>query len=88
MRGSPLTTNARRSALRALDSEPDVILKMPFDSPAPFILTVGTSLIFAGMLIPSRLWALTAVGCLIVIAAILIWLWPERELGQTVEPAQ
>jgi cytochrome c oxidase subunit I len=72
----------------ALDSEPDVILKMPFDSPAPFILTVGTSLIFAGMLIPSRLWALTAVGCLIVIAAILIWLWPERELGQTVEPAQ
>ncbi len=72
----------------ALDSEPDVILKMPFDSPAPFILTIGTSLIFAGLLIPSRLWALTAVGCLIVIAAILIWLWPERELGQTVEPAQ
>jgi cytochrome c oxidase subunit I len=70
----------------ALDSEPDVILKMPFDSPAPFILTVGTSLIFAGMLIPSRLWALTAVGCLVAIAAILIWLWPERELGQTVEP--
>jgi heme/copper-type cytochrome/quinol oxidase subunit 1 len=72
----------------ALDSEPDVILKMPFDSPAPFILTVGTSLIFAGMLIPSRLWILTAVGCLIAIAAVLIWLWPERDLGQTVEPVQ
>ncbi len=72
----------------ALDSEPDVILKMPFDSPAPFILTVGTSLIFAGMLIPSRLWAVTAVGCLVVIAAILIWLWPERELGQRVESSQ
>jgi cytochrome c oxidase subunit I len=72
----------------ALDSEPDVILKMPFDSPAPFILTVGTSLIFAGMLIPSRLWILTAVGCLIAIAAVLIWLWPERDLGQRVEPIQ
>jgi cytochrome c oxidase subunit I len=72
----------------ALDSEPDVILKMPFDSPAPFILTVGTSLIFAGMLIPSRLWILTAVGCLIAIAAVLIWLWPERDLGQRAEPIQ
>jgi cytochrome c oxidase subunit I+III len=71
----------------ALDSEPDVILKMPFDSPAPFILTLGAAAIFAGMLIPSRLWVLSAAGCFVVTAAILIWLWPERELGQTVEPA-
>ncbi|QAY96388.1 cytochrome c oxidase subunit I [Methylovirgula ligni] len=70
----------------ALDSEPDVILKMPFDSPAPFVLTLGISAVFAGLLIPSRLWPLTAVGCLVTVAAILIWLWPERGLGQTVQP--
>ncbi len=70
----------------ALDSEPDVILKMPFDSPAPFVLTIGISAVFAGLLIPSRLWPLTAVGCLVTVAAILIWLWPERGLGQTVQP--
>lgn len=71
-----------------LDSEPDVILKMPFDSPAPFILTLGVSAIFAGLLIPSHLWPLAVVGCIVAIAAILIWLWPEPVLGQTVEPVR
>ncbi|WP_297296029.1 cytochrome c oxidase subunit I [uncultured Methylovirgula sp.] len=71
----------------ALDSEPDVILKMPFDSPAPFILTLGVSAIFAGLVVPWHLWPLTAVGCIVTVAAILIWLWPEPVLGQTVEPA-
>lgn len=71
-----------------LDSEPDVILKMPFDSPAPFILTLGVSAIFAGLLIPSHLWPLAVVGCIVAIAAILTWLWPEPVLGQTVEPVR
>jgi cytochrome c oxidase subunit 1/cytochrome c oxidase subunit I+III len=86
-RGLILDHDRETIGTTALDSEPDVILKMPFDSPAPFILTLGTAAIFVGLLIPSQLFPLTIVGCLIVVAAILIWLWPERVLGQTVEPA-
>jgi cytochrome c oxidase subunit I len=70
-----------------LDAEPDVILKMPFDSPAPFVLTLGTSAIFVGLLLHQHLWPLTVVGALAAGAAILIWLWPERQLGQTAEQA-
>jgi hypothetical protein len=58
---------------------------MPFDSPAPFILTVGMTLLFVGLLVPAHLFPLTIVGALIVVAAILIWLWPEPVLGQTLE---
>jgi cytochrome c oxidase subunit I len=84
-RGLVLDHERETIGTTTLDSEPDVILKMPFDSPAPFILTVGMTLLFVGLLVPAHLFPLTVVGALIVAAAILIWLWPERVLGQTLE---
>ncbi|HLH12617.1 MAG TPA: cytochrome c oxidase subunit I [Methylovirgula sp.] len=70
-----------------LDGEPDIILKMPFDSYAPFVLTVGTTAIFVGLLLHRHLWPLAIVGAVIAAASLLAWLWPERRLGQTVEAA-
>ena len=74
-------------AVTPLDAEPDVILKMPLDSPAPFVLTLGATWFFVGLLLHSHFWPLAIAGGLVAAAAILIWLWPERQLGQTVEPA-
>jgi cytochrome c oxidase subunit I len=69
-----------------LDGEPDLILKMPFDSYAPLVLALGVSAAFVGLL--CHLWVLVAIGCLVTAASILVWLWPERRLGEIAEPAQ
>ncbi len=63
-----------------LDSDPELILKMPSDSYAPFILTLGLSAGFVGLLL--HLWWLAVAGCAIGTLAIVAWLWPERKLGQ------
>jgi cytochrome c oxidase subunit 1/cytochrome c oxidase subunit I+III len=67
-----------------LDGDPDVILKMPGDSPAPFILTVGLSAGFAGLLV--HLWWLAAGGCAVIALSLIVWLWPERALAQIADP--
>jgi cytochrome c oxidase subunit I+III len=69
-------------ATTPFDSDPDLILKMPSDSFAPFILTIGLSAIFVGLLFHSFLWPLAVAGALVGAAAILVWLWPERKLAQ------
>ncbi|MDQ2803437.1 MAG: cbb3-type cytochrome c oxidase subunit I [Pseudomonadota bacterium] len=63
-----------------LDGDPDVIFKMPTDSYSPFVLTVGLTVGFVGLLV--HLWWLAVVGLVITIVAMLAWLWPERGLGQ------
>ena len=66
-----------------LDGEPDIILKMPEDSYAPFLLTIAASAGFCGLLL--HLWWLAEVGVAGVAVALAVWLWPERRLGQRVE---
>ncbi|MEQ5844377.1 cytochrome c oxidase subunit I (plasmid) [Paraburkholderia acidicola] len=64
----------------ALDAVPDVILKMPEDSYAPFWLGVFATMVFAALSL--RAWVLAAAalaGCAVTIA---VWLWPERALIQ------
>jgi cytochrome c oxidase subunit I len=68
-------------ATTVLDGEPDIIMRMPGDSYSPFILTIGLTLFFVGLLL--HLWWLALAGALIVTAAIIVWLWPEPGLGQT-----
>jgi cytochrome c oxidase subunit 1/cytochrome c oxidase subunit I+III len=53
---------------------------MPEDSYAPFILTVASAAGFAGLLV--HWWWLAAVSGLVAILAMILWLWPERRLGQ------
>jgi cytochrome c oxidase subunit I len=79
-RGMLLDHGRETIATTPLDGDPDLVLKMPGDSFSPFLLTVALSIGFVGLLI--KCWPVAAVGCLGTLIALLIWLWPERRLGQ------
>ena len=68
-----------------LDAEPNLILKMPRDSFAPFILALGATAFFGGLAFHA--WWLVILAGLCIAADIVGWLWPERALGETAEPA-
>jgi heme/copper-type cytochrome/quinol oxidase subunit 1 len=63
-----------------LDALPDMILRMPEDTSAPFVLTLGLGALFAGLILKS--WLLMICGLIILTAALLVWLWPRRELRE------
>ena len=67
----------------ALDSEPDVILKMPGDSSSPLALALLLTFLCCCALM--QWWwpcLLTLFGILI---CLLVWLWPDTDLGQSVK---
>ena len=66
----------------SLDADPELILKMPEHSIAPFGLTVAMSVMFTGLLV--RLWPLAMLGFAGMLATVLIWTWPRRKLAQRV----
>jgi heme/copper-type cytochrome/quinol oxidase subunit 1 len=68
----------------AVDASPDMVLEMPEDTSTPFVLTIGATLLFIGLLL--KLWSLTIIGGVIAALALLAWLWPRRELRER-EPA-
>jgi cytochrome c oxidase subunit I+III len=70
----------------ALDAEPDIILKMPGDSYAPLAFAAALTVVFIGLL--ALVWWLVALAVLGAAAAMIGWLWPERALGETREPAR
>ncbi|GAC1501888.1 MAG: hypothetical protein NVS1B6_08330 [Steroidobacteraceae bacterium] len=82
--GMLLDTGKETIATSALDATPEMILEMPQDSAAPVILAVGLCALFAGLLL--KLWSLAGVGGLVVAAALLLWMWPRKELRER-EPA-
>jgi cytochrome c oxidase subunit 1/cytochrome c oxidase subunit I+III len=68
----------------ALSGKPYVILKMPEDSYAPFMLGLFSALLLAALAM--KWWGaamLMMAGCAV---SIVVWLWPERALIQR-EPA-
>jgi cytochrome c oxidase subunit 1/cytochrome c oxidase subunit I+III len=67
----------------ALDATPDVILRMPGDSQAPFWLAVALTALTIGMLLHS--WACFGVALAATVVVAIVWLWPEDRLGQTME---
>jgi cytochrome c oxidase subunit I+III len=67
-----------------LDARPDIILKMPGDSYAPLVLALALTLVFSGMV--AHVWWLAILGVVCTAASIIVWLWPERALGETAEP--
>jgi heme/copper-type cytochrome/quinol oxidase subunit 1 len=70
-------------ATTPLDGEPDLILKMPGDSYSPFLLALGMTAFFVALLL--HVWWVAAIAGLIIVFALLLWLWPERELGERAE---
>ena len=68
-----------------LDAQPDIILKMPGDSFAPFLLSLCLTGLFVGLFVHS--WTLTILSLVAGTASVIGWLWPERALGETAEPA-
>lgn len=64
----------------SLDARPDIILRMPADSYAPFLLGVSSALLFVAMLLHA--WIATAAMVAACGASIVVWLWPERLLIQ------
>jgi hypothetical protein len=84
LRGGMLLDHGRETVgTTALDAEPDVILKMPEDTQAPFWCTVAMTVLFAAALL--RLWWLAAAAALLTLACTLWWLWPRASLVQTEE---
>jgi len=77
-----LTLEAGRETLAtsALDAEVDLVIKMPEDTFAPLILTIGMALGFIGLLM-HVVW-LTAVGAALTLVALIAWLWPRRAMAQ------
>lgn len=65
----------------ALDAEPHIILKMPGDSAAPFMLALSCAVLFVGLL--TRQWWAIGAGGAGVIGAIIWWLWPRVSLAET-----
>jgi cytochrome c oxidase subunit I len=78
--GLALDRGKEALATTAIDAIPDAILKMPDDTPAPFIVTLAMSAGFAGLLLQA--WWLAGIGAIAVLAGLIVWLWPERELEQ------
>ncbi|MBX6322434.1 MAG: cytochrome c oxidase subunit I [Rhodospirillaceae bacterium] len=68
-----------------LDAEPDVILKMPEDSVAPFVLALAMGVVFSGLLL--RSWWMAGAGAAVCLAALLVWTWPRGSLAQRRRPA-
>jgi cytochrome c oxidase subunit I len=85
-RGLALDRGKESLATTGLDAQPDLILKMPEDSITPLLVALALTAVFAGMLMHA--WWLAAAGGAAGLLFLLVWLWPRRSLGQTMEPAR
>jgi len=69
-----------------LDAEPDLILEMPADTAAPFILAVGLAILFTGA--AGHWWWASGGGVAVIAIALLMWFWPRRvHADEPAEPA-
>jgi hypothetical protein len=64
----------------ALDATPDMILEMPEDSFAPVLMAAGIGVLFVGLLL--KMWLVVGVGGFVASLALLLWLWPRRDLRE------
>jgi hypothetical protein len=63
-------------ATSPLDAEPNLILEMPADSLAPFVLALGLAAAFAGG--AAHLWWLSVAGLALAAFSLAMWFWPRR----------
>jgi len=74
-KGMLLARGRQTVATSPLDGEPELILQMPGDSPAPFFLTMGMTLMFAAAI--GHHWFVVGIGALICACALTGWFWPQ-----------
>jgi cytochrome c oxidase subunit I len=79
-RGLTLDDGKEIIGTTVLDAQPDVILKMPEDSPAPFLTTLAMTAGFAGLLL--HWWWVALGGGVTMLLFLIIWLWPRHALAQ------
>ncbi|MDP9082187.1 MAG: cytochrome c oxidase subunit I [Pseudomonadota bacterium] len=79
-RGMLLDTGKETVGTSALEATPEMILEMPEDSAAPLLLAVGLCALFAGLLL--RLWSAAGIGATVVGAALILWMWPRKDLRE------
>ncbi len=84
-RGMLLDHGRETIGTSGLDSEPQLILRMPGDSLAPLLLALALAGGFVGLLLHS--WPAAGAALVATGLATLVWLWPENRLGQTAEIA-
>ena len=77
-RGMTLDKGKEALETTLMDAEPERILRMPEDSYAPLLLAIALGVLFTGMLL--QLWWLAGAGGLGCLLALIVWLWPRREL--------
>ena len=77
-RGMLLDQGKETIGTTAVDAVPDMILEMPEDSYAPFLLAVGLSVLFVGMLV--KLFTVIWIGVGLTALALIFWMWPRRQL--------
>lgn len=70
-------------ATSALDADIDLVMKMPEDTIAPLLLTIGMALGFIGLL--THLAWLSIAGASVTLIALVAWLWPRRTMAQVAE---
>lgn len=78
--GPPLDHEKEMLLTSSLDADPSLIVKMPEDSLTPFMLGVGMTIGFIGLLL--RLWPLAGAGAAVCIVSLIVWTWPRRKLAQ------
>jgi hypothetical protein len=76
--GMTLENGKEALGVSILDGEPRVILKMPEDTLAPFLLALATTFLFVGLLM--QWWWFVTLAAFGVIGALLAWTWPRRRL--------
>ncbi len=82
-RGMVLDDGKEMLATTALDAEPDAIQKMPEDTLAPLLTALAATAL--GFAVLFHAWIAAAILALLLLAAVLVWLWPRREMGQISE---
>jgi cytochrome c oxidase subunit I len=63
-----------------VDAVPDSIVGMPAETTIPFWLAVSMLVTFIGLLV--NLWWLAAIGAILSLACIAVWLWPSAAPAQ------
>jgi cytochrome c oxidase subunit 1/cytochrome c oxidase subunit I+III len=85
-RGLMLEQGREALGTTPLDAELNVILKMPDDTLVPLCLALAMTVLTIGL--AGVNWLVVGLGVILIVAAIIVWLWPRAALGETAKAAR